>query len=172
MNATSRCVSRWFASRYFRFEAGHPRPSPNRKWWLPRIKQSLGQIRSIVNGKSRRRAGNDKGDGRHREAKPQSEASITLPSAPKGMLWLAGREVESVHYRNFVSGASRDRTGDLLLAKQALSQLSYGPLAVESSRPLVNRVGVRLTLAPPTPPGMRVRTGRFAQHSRKRRRGR
>ena len=28
---------------------------------------------------------------------------------------------------NFVGGASRDRTGDLLLAKQALSQLSYGP---------------------------------------------
>ena len=26
-----------------------------------------------------------------------------------------------------VDGASRDRTGDLLLAKQALSQLSYGP---------------------------------------------
>jgi hypothetical protein len=26
------------------------------------------------------------------------------------------------------SGASRDRTGDLLLAKQALSQLSYGPV--------------------------------------------
>jgi hypothetical protein len=26
-----------------------------------------------------------------------------------------------------VGGASRDRTGDLLLAKQALSQLSYGP---------------------------------------------
>ena len=29
--------------------------------------------------------------------------------------------------RHFSSGASRDRTGDLLLAKQALSQLSYGP---------------------------------------------
>ncbi len=27
----------------------------------------------------------------------------------------------------FFSGANRDRTGDLLLAKQALSQLSYGP---------------------------------------------
>ena len=27
----------------------------------------------------------------------------------------------------FSSGANRDRTGDLLLAKQALSQLSYGP---------------------------------------------
>src|SRR5438552_3755247 len=26
-------------------------------------------------------------------------------------------------------GANRDRTGDLLLAKQALSQLSYGPAA-------------------------------------------
>ena len=29
------------------------------------------------------------------------------------------------------SGASRDRTGDLLLAKQALSQLSYGPSGSE-----------------------------------------
>jgi hypothetical protein len=29
--------------------------------------------------------------------------------------------------RDQVGGASRDRTGDLLLAKQALSQLSYGP---------------------------------------------
>jgi hypothetical protein len=27
-------------------------------------------------------------------------------------------------------GANRDRTGDLLLAKQALSQLSYGPFEV------------------------------------------
>ena len=32
------------------------------------------------------------------------------------------------------SGANRDRTGDLLLAKQALSQLSYGPAATECSR--------------------------------------
>ena len=29
--------------------------------------------------------------------------------------------------RDEVGGASRDRTDDLLLAKQALSQLSYGP---------------------------------------------
>jgi hypothetical protein len=27
-----------------------------------------------------------------------------------------------------INGANRDRTGDLLLAKQALSQLSYGPV--------------------------------------------
>src|SRR6266480_1112635 len=33
----------------------------------------------------------------------------------------------------------------------------------------VHRVGARLALAPPTPPGVRVRTGRFAQHPRKRR---
>ena len=32
----------------------------------------------------------------------------------------------------FKGGASRDRTGDLLLAKQALSQLSYGPGADSS----------------------------------------
>ena len=37
------------------------------------------------------------------------------------------------------------------------------------SRWSCRRVGARLTLAPPTPPGMRVRTGRFAQHSRNRR---
>ena len=30
-------------------------------------------------------------------------------------------------------GANRDRTGDLLLAKQALSQLSYGPWALALS---------------------------------------
>jgi hypothetical protein len=30
--------------------------------------------------------------------------------------------------RDFRDGASRDRTGDLLLAKQALSHLSYGPV--------------------------------------------
>ena len=29
--------------------------------------------------------------------------------------------------RGETGGANRDRTGDLLLAKQALSQLSYGP---------------------------------------------
>jgi hypothetical protein len=42
-------------------------------------------------------------------------------------------------------------------------------LTLVSSRPPSNRVGARLALAPPTPPGVRVRTGRFAQRSRKRR---
>ena len=34
----------------------------------------------------------------------------------------------SVALRELLGGARRDRTADLLLAKQALSQLSYGPL--------------------------------------------
>jgi hypothetical protein len=33
-----------------------------------------------------------------------------------------------------VGGARRDRTDDLLLAKQALSQLSYGPVAAQPAR--------------------------------------
>ena len=33
----------------------------------------------------------------------------------------------SAAFRGYLGGANRDRTGDLLLAKQALSQLSYGP---------------------------------------------
>jgi hypothetical protein len=36
--------------------------------------------------------------------------------------------------RHFSNGASRDRTGDLLLAKQALSQLSYGPWNLQYTR--------------------------------------
>jgi hypothetical protein len=48
-------------------------------------------------------------------------------------------------YRTFWSGASRDRTGDLLLAKQALSQLSYGPAGLEFTAPRLGVAG----LAPP-----------------------
>ncbi len=39
------------------------------------------------------------------------------------------------------SGASQDRTGDLLVANQALSQLSYGPIDGEDSKPLIWLVG-------------------------------
>ena len=52
-------------------------------------------------------------------------------------------------------GAGRDRTDDLLLAKQALSQLSYGP-APESS--LVGLGGV----APPTSPLSGVRSNQLS----------
>ena len=36
----------------------------------------------------------------------------------------------------FFDGASRNRTGDLLLAKQALSHLSYGPFGARFYGPL------------------------------------
>ena len=45
-------------------------------------------------------------------------------------------------------GANRDRTGDLLLAKQALSQLSYGPRSVSRGRRLVWWVWVDLNHRP------------------------
>ena len=34
----------------------------------------------------------------------------------------------------YINGADRDRTGDLLLAKQALSRLSYGPKTAPEHR--------------------------------------
>jgi hypothetical protein len=43
---------------------------------------------------------------------------------------MAGK-LESPCLQALSSGANRDRTGDLLLAKQALSQLSYGPARFE-----------------------------------------
>jgi hypothetical protein len=46
---------------------------------------------------------------------------------PPRFVWNHRTSRKSVCSRAFRSGASRDRTGDLLLAKQALSQLSYGP---------------------------------------------
>ncbi len=49
-------------------------------------------------------------------------------------------------------GANRDRTGDLLLAKQALSQLSYGPCGGAIVRALNEAGLVGLGgLEPPTP---------------------
>ena len=37
-------------------------------------------------------------------------------------------QISAPHLRKTVGGAKRDRTADLLLARQALSQLSYGPI--------------------------------------------
>jgi hypothetical protein len=46
-----------------------------------------------------------------------------LPSTPKAQPPGGLGRFDLASY----DGANRDRTGDLLLAKQALSQLSYGP---------------------------------------------
>ena len=45
---------------------------------------------------------------------------------------LGDRGMQDPAPRDFRDGASRDRTGDLLLAKQALSHLSYGPAGASS----------------------------------------
>ena len=56
-------------------------------------------------------------------------SSCSCASTPNELCFYSERES---------GGANRDRTGDLLLAKQALSQLSYGPWAFAlSERPLL-----------------------------------
>jgi hypothetical protein len=42
-------------------------------------------------------------------------------------------KLESTEAGDVSGGARRDRTDDLLLAKQALSQLSYGPIPVSAA---------------------------------------
>ena len=49
---------------------------------------------------------------------------IELPTSP-----LSGVRSSQLSYRPKIGGAGRDRTGDLLNANQALSQLSYSPVA-------------------------------------------
>jgi hypothetical protein len=63
-------------------------------------------------------------------------------------------------------GASRDRTGDLLVANQALSQLSYGPVSSDWPKTAGSDFGGHQTLilvglggvAPPTSPLSGVRS--------------
>ena len=55
---------------------------------------------------------------------------VELPTSP-----LSGVRSSHLSYRPVVTGgAGRDRTGDLLNANQALSQLSYSPLNPEKTR--------------------------------------
>jgi hypothetical protein len=64
--------------------------------------------------------------------------STRLGPSPKRKRW-------SLRRRMRFGGASRDRTGDLKLAKLALSQLSYGPIGCQ-----VSGVGCQETLTPDT----------------------
>jgi hypothetical protein len=63
---------------------------------------------------------------------------------------LASSRASRLNGAGKAGGASRDRTGDLLVANQALSQLSYGPAPIS----LVGLGGV----APPTSPLSGVRS--------------
>jgi hypothetical protein len=60
-----------------------------------------------------------------------------------------------------IGGAKRDRTADLLLARQALSQLSYGPIKKEMLFALVLVVGPS-GLEPPTSPLSGVRSNQLS----------
>ena len=56
---------------------------------------------------------------------PASAVAFSVLCSPPSVIWPL---VEPSSFKLVGSGgADRDRTGDLLLAKQALSQLSYGP---------------------------------------------
>ena len=50
-----------------------------------------------------------------------------------------------------LGGDSRDRTGDLLLARQALSQLSYIPIVESSSVSLAAALALRLARSAASP---------------------
>ncbi len=56
---------------------------------------------------------------------------LERPTSP-----LSGVRSNHLSYRPIPGGAGRDRTGDLLNANQALSQLSYSPLKKTNSRPV------------------------------------
>ena len=73
-------------------------------------------------------------------------------------------------------GPSRIRPGGVrflfdcgAFTDQQLTAISLQEGEIQEHRFAENRVGAGLTLAPPTPPDVRVRIRRFAQHSRKRR---
>ena len=60
-----------------------------------------------------------------------------------------------------VGGAKRDRTADLLLARQALSQLSYGPIFTGTDFSESIMVGLS-GLEPPTSPLSGVRSNQLS----------
>ena len=47
----------------------------------------------------------------------------------------AHRGIGALSHETAIGGARRDRTDDLMLAKHALSQLSYGPYPIGSKHP-------------------------------------
>ena len=63
--------------------------------------------------------------------------------------------------KNIFRGPKRDRTADLLLARQALSQLSYGPISYELAYSLRELVGLS-GLEPPTSPLSGVRSNQLS----------
>jgi hypothetical protein len=117
-------------------KTAHPGPSPAEEWRLYRSRSitSTGRPISLAANLARSastgtRLGGPRSGGFQNASIGNALRTLPpRPPSPKGGI-----------YRKFVSGASRDRTGDLLLAKQALSQLSYGPEVTESNGAASNR---------------------------------
>ena len=86
-----------------------------------------------------------------------------------------GRRRDTLAKAGCLGGARRDRTDDLMLAKHALSQLSYGPFNKDSSREAVPAVMVGLgRLERPTSPLSGVRSNHLSyrpEHGRTAARG-
>src|SRR2546421_545704 len=59
---------------------------------------------------------------------------------PYALIRMTSRHHASCAAGRGAGGASRDRTGDLLVANQALSQLSYGPSSMGRNRPRAKSV--------------------------------
>ena len=71
----------------------------------------------------------DAGDCAHARdfSRPDARSDLLFTMSENPHAASATREKSCFWTRNPTGGARRDRTDDLLLAKQALSQLSYGP---------------------------------------------
>ena len=87
---------------------------------------------------------------------------LFFPFFIENFLWSAGKN-RSVPFFLPGGGARRDRTADLLLAKQVLSQLSYGPVSLRS-------VGTRVVglggFEPPASPLSGVRSNQLSYRPR------
>ena len=55
-------------------------------------------------------------------------AQVSISGLPNGIRTFKLEQFSTIYLRLRDGGADRDRTDDILLAKQALSQLSYSPI--------------------------------------------
>jgi hypothetical protein len=72
--------------------------------------------------------------GRRSEDAGQKTSSAFHDLASTRFLGMAGTPASKAPVGTDTGGADRDRTGDPLLAKQVLSQLSYGPKSLVNQR--------------------------------------
>jgi hypothetical protein len=94
--------------------AARPKPRPPRRDGRNPARNRMNVLFTMSNNPPR--------NGRQGNARTGPNAAEPKPDSPQD----ANRRTKSPHDPN--GGARRDRTDDLMLAKHALSQLSYGPI--------------------------------------------